>query len=111
MKSKLLKTESWPEGVRWPDEIVLDVGSSMPHDVYGCRHDYPGVLYVRHDVATDLVARTVDLVLKLASETAIACGDEQPTTQRDIGCQSAAKAIRALHDNPKLSAAIEKLRK
>ena len=51
---KTLKTKAWPkEGRQWPDEIVLDVGSVMPHDVYGL---YPltsfGVLYVRHDVAT-----------------------------------------------------------
>jgi hypothetical protein len=49
--AKNLKTENNPEGRSWPDEIVLDVGSNMPLDVYGVCGDKDGVRYVRHDVA------------------------------------------------------------
>lgn len=51
MKYKKLKTKANPEGRDWPDEIVLDVGSNMPMDVYAMHNlsDF-GVLYIRHDV-------------------------------------------------------------
>lgn len=49
---KKLKTKAWPNGREWPDELALDVGSSMPTDVYGLPSvSSPGVLFVRHDVA------------------------------------------------------------
>jgi hypothetical protein len=46
-----LKTKDWPEGRNWPDAVVLDVGSNMPHDVYGLADNGAGVRYVRHDIA------------------------------------------------------------
>ena len=52
MKSKKLKTNAWPEGRYWPEEVTLDVGSNMPLDVYGIRNTEFGVLYVRHDVVS-----------------------------------------------------------
>jgi len=51
MKSKNLKTKAWPQGREWPDELVLEVGSNMPHDVYGLRDNEFGVRYIRHDIA------------------------------------------------------------
>lgn len=50
LMTKILKTKSWPDGRKWPDEITLDVGSSMPTDVHGVYDSDWGVLYVRHDV-------------------------------------------------------------
>lgn len=55
MDNKFLKTKAWPNGRQWPANLVLDCGSSMPTDVYGI--DNPagfGVLYVRHDIVTEL---------------------------------------------------------
>lgn len=50
-----LRTAAWPEsGRNWPDEIVLDVGSDMPTDVYAVRNNAFGVMYIRHDLATPL---------------------------------------------------------
>lgn len=51
----IFKTESWPDGRNWPNEIVLDVGSNMPTDVYGFvgKDDSKGVRYVRKDLAGD----------------------------------------------------------
>lgn len=108
--SKKLKTKAWPDGRAWPAELVLDVGSSMPTDVYGI--DNPsalGVLYIRHDVASDarkdleqerdtLQRSNAALSMKLAAASLVMQGSP------DAQCKIQAEKI------AELSAQVERLR-
>lgn len=76
--SKKLKTNNNPEGRNWPDEIVLDVGSNMPMDVYGIRDNGWGVRYVRHDVAAKRAAAFYREQLELI------CKDSRKTRARRL---------------------------
>jgi hypothetical protein len=60
VKTKNFKTRNQPEGREWPDEIMLDVGSNMPLDVYGCLRNETGVLYVRDDVVAKRVQEAIE---------------------------------------------------
>lgn len=62
-----LKTKAWQGGRDWPDEIVLDVGSHMPTDVFGCADTYAGVRYVRHDVVEKRLKAKEDKLTTRAS--------------------------------------------
>ena len=69
-----LKTKAWPDGREWPDELVLDCGSSMPTDVYGI--DNPsafGVQYVRHDIVLMRVNEALEAGAKRQREKEAKC--------------------------------------